>query len=240
MQTQVMVGSPRITLISALAESPAPALGAMKELWPEAKAVNLLDDSLARDLADAGTLTEAMLDRFSVLGRYAAAGNGVDEKAAGILFTCSAFGPAIDRVRAELSIPLVSPNEGAFDEALDLCRGRPGGGRVALLLSFAGSLHPLSDEMRAMAAKRQQSAPQIAGVIAEGALAALQAGDADAHDRAIADAASRLPAADAVIIGQFSMARAAPLVAAARAEPVLTTPHAAVRKLRRLVEDRTP
>jgi hypothetical protein len=31
------------------------------------------------------------------------------------------------------------------------------------------------------------------------------------------------------------MARAMPLVAASRAEPVLTTPHAAVRKLRRLI-----
>jgi len=39
-----------------------------------------------------------------------------------------------------------------------------------------------------------------------------------------------------IVVGQFSMARAAPLVRAIRSEPVLTTPQMAVRKLRRLVE----
>lgn len=232
----MMQTAPRITLISALAQSPAPAGAAMAEVWPEAIVNNVLDDSLARDLAALGQITPAIHERFLSLGRYAASANDGQNTTAGIMFTCSAFGPAIDRVKADLPIPVIAPNEGAFDEALDLCKQSQRGGRVGLLLSFAGSLQPLSAEMQAMAAQRAQAAPEIIGAIAEGALEALQAGDEESHDRLIAEAASGMPDVDVLIIGQFSMARAAPMVAAVRREPVLTTPHAAARKLRRLVE----
>jgi Asp/Glu/hydantoin racemase len=239
MQTQLMASVPRITLISALAQSLAPATAAMEQLWPEALVNNLLDDSLARDLAELGEITRTVFERFSTLGRYAAEAGGAASPTAGIMFTCSAFGPAIDRVKEQLQIPVISPNEGAFDEALDLCRDKAGAGRVGLLLSFAGSLKPLSDELRAMAVSRGQSPPEIIGAVADGALAALQAADVEAHDRLIAKAAATLPPTDTTVIGQFSMARVEHLVAARRSEPVLTTPHAAVRKLRRMVEAHT-
>ena len=229
---------PRIALISALAQSPGPAMAAMDEEWPQARYHNLIDDSLAGDLAALGAITPDIVARFLALGRYAAAASDGTARLAGVMFTCSAFRPAIDRVKADLPIPVISPNEGAFEEALDICAACAGGGagRLAILLSFAGSLAPLTDEIAAIAAQRGQPVPDIAGVVADGALSALQAGDGAVHDRLIAEAAVTIPPVDAVIIGQFSMARAAPLVARNRAEPVLTTPHAAVRKLRRLVE----
>jgi len=231
-----MTAPSRITLISALAQSPEPACSAMAEIWPEALVNNLVDDSLARDFAELGDMTPGIFERFMTLGRYAAQARGARGATAGILFTCSAFGPAIDRVKADLSIPVVAPNEGAFEEALDICRAVTGDGRIGLLLSFAGSLKPLSSEMLAMAAARGQAAPEIVSGIAEGALEALQSGDAERHDRLIIERAGRMPPTDVLIIGQFSMARAAPRVASCRTEAVLTTPHAAVRKLRRLVE----
>ncbi len=227
---------PRIALISALAQSPGPAMAAMDEIWPEARYHNLIDDSLAGDLAALGAITPDIHARFLALGRYAASVSDGDSSPAGVMFTCSAFRPAIDRVKADLAIPVISPNEGAFEEALDICAGAANGGQVAIVLSFAGSLAPLKDEIAAIAAQRGQRVPDILGIVADGALAALQAGDSERHDRLIAEAATTIPQVDATIIGQFSMARAAPLVAERRAEPVLTTPHAAARKLRRLVE----
>lgn len=229
---------PRVVLISALAQSPAPAEAAMREVWPEARCTNLLDDSLAGDLATLGELTPAIFDRFLALGRYAAQASDGRARTAGVLFTCSAFGPAIDRVKADLSIPVLAPNEGAFDEALEICRAASDGGRVGLLLTFAGSLAPLSAEMQAIATARRQRSPALIASVAEGALAALQQGDAATHDQLIADSARLMPATDVLILGQFSMMRAAPAVRAVRREPVLTTPHSAVRKLRRLVEAR--
>lgn len=233
-----MIATPRIAMISALAQSPGPAMAAMGEVWPDARYHNLIDDSLAADFAALGAITPGIHERFLALGRYAAAVSDGVKSPDGILFTCSAFRPAIDRVKADLAIPVVSPNEGAFDEALDICATVPGGGRIAVLLTFAGSLAPLTGEIAAIAQARGQAVPEIVGAVAEGALEALQAGDAQTHDRLAGEAAGTIPPVDVVVIGQFSMARALPLVAARRAEPVLTTPHAAVRKLRRLVEER--
>jgi hypothetical protein len=232
-----MKDKPRIILISALAQSPGPAMAAMREEWPEAAAHNLIDDSLASDFATIGEISPAIHDRFQTLGRYAAGSNDGRAQTTGILFTCSAFRPAIERVKADLSIPVVTPNEGAFDEALALCKGREGGGRIGLLLTFQGSVAPLEGEIHAMADAIGQERPVIVPAVATGALEALQAGDGEEHDRLSAEAAKALPPVDVIVVGQFSMARAAPLVRQMRSEPVLTTPQMAVRKLRRLVEE---
>ncbi len=68
--------------------------------------------------------------------------------------------------------------------------------------------------------------------VAEGALAALDAGDVETHDRLAAEAAKDLADCDAIALGQFSLARAKPLVEATTGLPVLTTPDSAVVKLR--------
>jgi len=66
-----------------------------------------------------------------------------------------------------------------------------------------------------------------------GALEALGAGDGGAHDRiAAAAAAEAFGDCDAILLAQFSLARAAAAVAAATGKPVVTTPTAAVRALR--------
>ena len=67
------------------------------------------------------------------------------------------------------------------------------------------------------------------------ALPALDRGDAAAHDRAAAEASVALRDCDVVVLGQFSLARAAPLVAEATGKTVLTTPDSAVRKLKRVL-----
>jgi hypothetical protein len=67
------------------------------------------------------------------------------------------------------------------------------------------------------------------------ALASLQAGDGNGHDAAIAADAAKLPECDAIVLGQFSMARACDAVRAGTACPVLTTPDSAVVKLKRLL-----
>lgn len=231
-----MKQAPRIMLISALAQSPGPALAAMREEWPAAVAHNLIDDSLAGDFAAIGEINQAIYDRFITLGRYAAGTSDGSEPTRGILFTCSAFRPAIERVKADLSIPVITPNEAAFEEALAICRAGGQRGRVGLLLTFQGSVAPLEEEIGLLADSLGQLRPEVVPAVAAGALEALQAGDAAQHDALALEAARLLPPVDVVVIGQFSMARAAPQVAALRPEPVLTTPHMAARKMRRLVE----
>lgn len=211
----------RIALIHALRHSPPPVEAAFARLWPEARLVNLLDDSLSADLARQGRLTEAMTGRFLSLARYA-----VETGAQGILFTCSAFGPCIEVVQRELApLPVLKPNEAMIEEAL--AAAGPSG-RVGLLASFAPTLASMPPEFPA--------GLRLVPKLAEGALAALDAGDAAGHDRLAARAARDLAGCDVIALAQFSLASAAPGVAAATGRPVLTTPDSAVRKLRRMLQ----
>ncbi|MCW3477078.1 arylsulfatase [Limobrevibacterium gyesilva] len=213
----------RIALIHALKHSVAPIEAAFARLWPDAMLANLLDDSLSADLARAGALTPAMTERFLALSRYAV-GCGAD----GILFTCSAFGPCIEACAEALApLPVLKPNEAMIEEALEAGGARA---RIGLMATFAPTLASMPPEFAAVA-------PQATLVpcLVEGALAALDRGDATRHDQAAAAAATSVQDCDVIALTQFSLARAAPLVAQATGRPVLTTPDSAVRKLRRLL-----
>lgn len=213
----------RIALIHALKHSIVPVENAFARLWPEARLANLLDNSLSADLARDGVLTPAMTEQFLTLARYAKA-TGAD----GILFTCSAFGPCIEACASELSpMPVLKPNEAMIEDAVSMV-GRSG--RIGLLASFAPTLASMPAEFAMMA-------PDIVVVpqLADDAMAALDRGDHDAHDRAAADAAASLSECDVIALGQFSLARAATHVTEASGRPALTTPDLAVNKLKRLL-----
>lgn len=207
----------RIALIHALRHSPPPIEAAFARLWPGQVLINLMDDSLSADLARDGALTPRMTERFLTLARYAA-GTGADA----ILFTCSAFGPCIEACAADLApMPVLKPNEAMIEEAATM------GKRIGLLVTFPGTIPSMTPEFPA--------GITVVPKVAEGALAALDAGDVATHDRLAAEAAKALAACDAIALGQFSLARAKPLVKAATGRPVLTTPDSAVLKLKRLL-----
>jgi Asp/Glu/hydantoin racemase len=207
----------RIALIHALRHSPPPIEAAFREAWPEARLMNLLDDSLSADLARSGRLDEAMTRRFVTLARYAA-GTGAD----GILFSCSAFGPCIEEAARDLApLPVLKPNEAAIEEAVAIGR------RIGLLATFPGTLASMPAEF--------PPGIELVPCLADGAMAALDAGDLAMHDRLAAEASRALADCDVVLLGQFSLARAAALVAAATGRPVVSTPGSAVRKLKALL-----
>ena len=219
----------RIALIHALRHSPPPIEAAFASAWPEPVLMNLLDDSLSADLAREGRLTPRMTERFLTLSRYAA-GTGAD----GILFTCSAFGPCIEAVAADLApMPVLKPNEAMVEEACAEATRAAAGARaprIGLLATFQPTLDTMPPEF--------PEGVTVVPKLAEGALAALDRGDPAGHDRLAAQAARDLAECDVIALAQFSLARAAPLVAAATGRPVLTTPDSAVRKLRRLLAGR--
>lgn len=217
--------TPRIALIHALEESVPPIHAAFAEVWPDASIFDLLETSLAPDRALAGHCDETIVDRFRVLSRYAADTCGVGGATRAILFTCSAFGPAIDAVKTELSIPVFKPNEAAFKEALAI------GNRIGLCVTFEPSLGSLAFELEQMASVAGRSV-SITPILAEGALSALTSGDGDAHDRLVLGACSDLKDVDVLVLGQFSLARAAEPLRRVSDVPILTTLHSAVRALK--------
>jgi Asp/Glu/hydantoin racemase len=218
----------RIALIHALEESVAPARAAFATTWPEAYCFDLLDTSLAVDRAERGLLDQAMFGRFRTLAEYAISSEGLGGRTSGLLFTCSAFGPAIDAVKAAAGVPVLRPNESAFEEALEA------GSRLGLIVSFGPSLDSLEDELRAMAADRGQ-ALTVRSLRVDGALAALKQGDGARHDRLVADAARKLADVDAIILGQFSLARARGEIERHAGPPIVTTPQSAAQAMRRKI-----
>lgn len=216
--------SQRIALIHAVALAMPPVAAAFKALWPEAECVNILDDALSVDRAKSAELTPVMHDRIVRLGAYAR-NLGAD----GVLYTCSAFGPAIETVARAASWPVLKPNEAMFDAAL--AQGR----NIGMIATFEASVASMEEEFRSLAATRRPDA-RITSVCVPAALTAARAGNAAEHDRLVAAAGRQLAQCDAIMLAQFSVAGAARAVEAATGRPVLTSPASAVTKLKGMLD----
>ena len=215
---------PRISLIHAVPVAIDPVVETFQSDWPDAEVYSLLEDSLPSDLQEAGEIDQAMIERFTRLAGYAA-----DTGADGILFTCSAFGTAIEAAAAaHTPLPVLKPNEAMFEEAMGM------GKRIGMIASFQPSIPSMTQEFEEMAAATGASAKLETACVSK-AMDALRDGDADTHNRLIAGAVDELGDTDVLLLAQFSTAQARTAVEAKYDKPVLTSPGSAVRKLRRLL-----
>jgi len=210
----------RIALIHATPAAVDPVKAAFAEAWPEPDLVNLLDDSLSRDRALTPELTDSIFGRFDALGRYAASSG-----AEAILFTCSAFGPAIERVARSVDMPVLKPNEAMFAEAIAI------GGTIGMLATFEPSIASMSQEFEEQARQAGAKA-KLRSLMVPGAMPALLAGRRDEHDALVAKAAAGFAGCTAIMLAQFSMAPAAAALRSRTSVPVLTSPASAVVALK--------
>ncbi len=210
---------PRIALIHATVVSMDPTEQAFADLWPAADTFHLLDSSLSTDRAAAGTLTDDLSKRIIGMAEYAAE-RGVD----GILYCCSAFGPAIEAAAKASPVPVLKPNEAMFESALDV------GGDLVMLATFKNAIGSMEREFAEMKAARGSDAT-LRSILVEGARDAIDSGDADTHNRLIAEAARTVGACSAVLLAHFSMDRARAAVAEVVDVPVLSPPSESVAHL---------
>lgn len=218
MKTSIMK---RIALIHALPFSIDPVKQAFEQYWPEAELVNLLDDSLGIDLTRAQTITEDITKRIVTLGEYAH-GIGAD----GILYTCSAFGKAIDIVKQDLDIPVLKPNEAMFEEALQ------SGGTIGMLTTFGPSVKSMQDEFSDLATTRKAE-DQLTTILVEEAMTRLGKGDSPGHNKLLRQAAAEhFTNFDIVMLAQFSTAQACTSVSEVVQGQILTSPKSSVLKLK--------
>ena len=219
-----MSSRPRIALIHATPVAMEPIQAAFASAWPQAETINILDDSLSIDRAKDPALTPAMFERFRTLTDYA-----VSYGADGILFTCSAFGEAIEAAAEMHPIPVLKPNEAMFDAALEK------GLRLGMVSTFAPAMASMEAEFAAAAAGREP-APVLLSVLAPGAMDALRKGDVAEHNQRVAEAAAKLAGVDAIMLAHFSTSRAFEAVTQRVPVPVLTSPGAAVARMRARIE----
>ena len=117
-------------------------------------------------------------------------------------------------------MPVLKPNEAM------VARAAAGTGKLGLIATFEATLRSMPPEF--------PPGVELELALADGALAALNAGDAQRHDALIADQAKALRerGCTRIALAQFSMARARAACEAASGLPVLTTVDSAVHALR--------
>jgi Asp/Glu/hydantoin racemase len=140
----------------------------------------------------------------------------------------------MDVARNLVSIPLLKPDEAMIAAPLDAGR------RIGVIATMPATVPAAEAQLRAAAAARGVPVEVVGAAVADG-LRALDAGEPATHDRLIAEAAERLNGGvDVVCLAQFSMARARKAVEARVPIPVLTSPAAAVHRLKALLAHGPP
>jgi Asp/Glu/hydantoin racemase len=208
--------SPNIALIHAVSAAMPPIHTAFKEHWPEAICSNLLDDGLADALQAQGSITASIEARIERLAKHALS-NG----AHGILFTCSAFAPAIEAVARQFPIPVLKPDEAMFDQALSC------GKRIGMIATFKPAIASMEAAFLAKA-QAAGSTATIQSVYVPDALEASKRGGLELHNRLVCAALPQLVQCDAIMLAQFSTSTALPLARQSTHVPVLSAPEAAV------------
>lgn len=213
---------PRIAVISAVPTAIAPASAALTARIPDTQIWNILDDRLLEDASDAGDLTPVLRARMDALIDHALAG-GAD----GILLTCSLYG-AVARARASgEAVPILAPDDAAFDDVL-----AEGFSSILVVSPKQSALEDTLARITAAAgAAASASAPTLVGVVAEGAHIAATAGPEALADEISATIAGAAAPFDAVLLAQYSLAPAAPLLRERLDVPLFSTPGSAAERL---------
>ncbi len=217
----------RLALIHATRLAIDPIVCACESAWPDVEHISILDESLSIDRSQDDHLTDALSDRIIALCRHAES-LGSD----GVLYTCSAFGAAIEKAARTSDIPVLKPNEAMFEKAISL------GERITMIYTFPPAVAGMEQEFRDYAELCQSSA-RVLSVYAEGAREAVEQGDIARHNEVIAHTVSQVNDADVILLAHFSMASALSDAMAITNVPVLSSPATAVEKIKSLIVPKT-
>ena len=202
--------SKRVFLVHPTALAMAPIDEAFKTLWPQARTINMLDESLYADIPQDGTLAPAIYDRVASLLRHCAL-SGAD----GILFSGSTFGPAVDKARTGMRLPVLRAEEAMMEQAVML-------GERILLVCTAKRAMPVVRGTLDAAVKRAGVTPHITELWVKGARDAITSGEVAMHDQLIA--------------GQISMVPSRTPLPRDIAQRIVIGPEATVARMRALID----
>lgn len=215
-------GTPRIAVVSGLSAAAPPAAAALAEVFPEAEVWNVIDDRLIEECTRAGSITPELEARMRRLLAHAAL-SGAD----GILITCSLFAYLADDVATELDLPVLGPDDAAFEAGLEASRSvlHVVSGVPLALADSTGRLDAL--------ARSRGSSVRIAPVLSTAAREASLLDDDDATAARMAEALSTVDdEIEAVVLANFSLSPAAVKLSELIGRPVITGPRSAAAALR--------
>ena len=214
----------RVFLVHPTPLAMAPIDEAFKTLWPQAQTINVLDESLYTDIPQDGTLAPAIYDRVTSLLRHCEL-SGAD----GVLFSGSTFGPAVDKARIGMRVPVLRAEEAMMEQAVTL-------GERILLVCTAKRAMPVVRATLDVAVKRAGALRQISELWVKGARDAITSGDVATHDKLIAEQVMAAGDFDVIIFGQISMVPSRTPLPPDIARRVVIGPEATVVRMRALID----
>lgn len=221
-----MTGSTNARATVALVHAVVPAMPPMRETLarelPQVRVLNLLDEGLLSEVERYGGLTSACVDRLATQ-----VGLAIEAGAQAVLLTCTAYSPVVGEVQARYPhTPVLAVDQVMVDQAVSRAS------RIGVLATVPAGL----EQQRALLGRAAEAAGkqiEIVPSLHPEAMAALNRGDADTHDRILLEALPSLASqVELVLLAQASMARLAPKLPKDLPVPVLTSPTLAVERLR--------
>ncbi|GEM77974.1 aspartate/glutamate racemase family protein [Vibrio superstes] len=210
----------KIALIHAVDIAIEPIKRAFENEWQDAEIVHLWDQTLSTERAKTDALTPFLYQRVNSLYELAR-----DADVDAVMFTCSAFGEAIEALAMRSDIPVLKPNQAMFQQALEL--NKP----IAMLGTFEPAMQGMIQEFH----QQGEETVQLETLCSPEARAALNQGDLDAHNQLLLQKVKSLNGIDAVMLAHFSSSVAKSLIEQETQKTVLSSPECAVRYLKRVL-----
>lgn len=206
-----------------------PLFASLCAKWlPQMSLVHLVDESLIKN-----TIASGRLEKLTMRRTIGLIGSAIDGGADAVLVTCSSIGPGVDIASELFDQPVLRVDRAMAETAV--AQGR----RIGVVATLSTTLEPTRELVRRSAEAAGKDI-EIIDCLCDGAFDALMSGDAEAHDRAVAEAlTTRLGEADVVVLAQASIARVLDgLPAGAVLAPVLSSPELGVRRMAQILSTR--
>jgi aspartate/glutamate racemase len=201
-----------------------PLKAVFKELLPDVRLVNIIDDSLIGDVVKAGHVPTGVARRLVQYFHH-----GEEMGADVILNTCSSVGEVADDARRLIGVPIVKIDESMATKAALSYE------RIGVLATLPSTLEPTMRLIRKQADLAGKQVTLVNG-LADGAFDALVGGRPEEHDSILLETAKRIAAeADVLVLAQGSMARMERTLAEVTGKPVLSSPRMGVEAVKAIL-----
>ena len=172
---------------------------AFERIYPEAERINIIDESLLRDIKTKGKIDYLGVRRVC---RYALCAEDLGADA--VMMTCSSLWESVYAAKPTLKIPAFAINEPMSQEAVSI------GANIGVLGTLKSVLEPTA-RLITQKANEANKAVELNKALCEAAFEALISGDPQKHDELLLTEVENISqSVDVIVFAQGSMSRLVP------------------------------